>query len=212
MSKKNTETEDIVMSPADIAKKHKVESEERKEAAKFRFPEGDDFKGKIIRAEDTLSQKKKTPCYEIEVQTKEKNAKGKKAKIIIRFMKNNRSMGFFYTFLDLAGADLNTLTLSHIKDLKEQQAKRDEMIDELLETLEDESPKIVFNSAHQDPPSTYNNYYVNECEKVLVSDDGGTDEKPEESRKSDEPKKADKAESGATSGNSDNAFGDDDDD
>lgn len=206
MNEENGEQERRVMSPADIAKKHNQESEDRKEAASFRFPEGSDFPGKIIKAEDTLSQRKKTPCYEIEVQTKEKNKKGKKVNITIRFMKNDKSMGFFYAFLELAGADLSKLRFK-------KQETLDEDIQELLETLEDENPKIVFNCAPQDAPSTYNNYYVNKCDKVLVTEEKAEKpEKTEKPKKSKKPEESKESDSKDTAGNSDSAFDDEDDD
>lgn len=218
MAKKDTSKQDeknsdqpAVMSPVEIAKQHKKESEERKEAASFRFPEGEDFDGKIITAEDTLSEKKKTPCYEITVKTKELNKKGKKASIIIRFMKNPKSMGFLYAFLEMAGADLSKLRYK-------KQETLDEDIQKLLEKLEEENPIIVFNCVHQDE-STYNNYYVNKCDDVLgdvlKKNKAQGDDKEEKESESDDKEESSSSDSDknedSSGANSDSAFDDDDD-
>ena len=211
-----SESKPAIMSPAEMAKAHKKESAERKEAASFRFPEGEDFDGKIIKAEDTLSQKKKTPCYEITVQTKEKNQKGKKVDIIIRFMKNEKSMRFFYAFLELAGADLSKLRYK-------KQETLDEDIQEHLETLEEENAKIVFNCAWQQE-STFNNYYVNVCDQVLADgedeDEKGDDSDSDSEDDGEEETSSDSEDNGDdgdeddddSNENSDSAFDDDDDD
>jgi hypothetical protein len=159
------------LTPAQMAEAHRREQEENRAKNSYRFPEGngpdEDGKGhhgKILKAEDTVTERKKTPVWELIVGTNERHPKdNKKVDIKINFWKSPKTLPFFYAFLEMAGADLSQLS---------DPATHDEKVQLLLEKLEEENPKIRFYCKWQKPAegekeNRYNNYYINECEKVL---------------------------------------------
>jgi len=159
------------LTPAQMAEQFKKDQEERRIANSYRFPEGngpdEDGKGhhgKILKAEDTVTDLKKTPMVQLSVLTQERHPKdGKKVEIKINFYKKPNTIAFLYVFLEMAGADLSQLS---------DPETHDEKLNLLLEALEESNPKIRFNCVWQKPsddgkPNTFNNYYIKECEPVL---------------------------------------------
>ena len=175
---KNEDKKPKMVSPADVARLNRKEQEIRREENSYRFPEGTGHKGKVITAEDTLSEKTKTPCYEIKIQTKEKNKKGKRQNVILRFMKNDKSKGYFYAFLEDAGADLSKIR-------HDSQEHLDEDIQNLLEKMEEANPKIEFDCVWQEN-KTHNNYYVKDIDQVLADGDDSDDSDNSEGNDSDD--------------------------
>lgn len=152
-----------IPTPAERAALSKQKDEERREANRYKFPAGNGpdkdglgHHGKVTGYNDTQSQKKGTPVWEVLAKTEEKDSKNKTVEIKLNFWKSDKALDFLYKFLEMAGADISGLPARIVnEDL------HDEMVNKCMEALDDKNSKFRFACTHKARPGVPGHENIN---------------------------------------------------
>ena len=140
------------VTPAELKKRHDEDNAKRLEEhnKKNRFPEGNDFKGKLLSISEEVSNTSGKPMYVVEIRHRKD---GVNTTLKSYFSKH---LGFkmvqFHELLGLAGFDM--LAVEKASD-----------IEKMIDIIVEETPNVVFECKHQ-ASGNYNDYNILEVDNI----------------------------------------------